>query len=118
MNLIQPLKTTLSSDSAYPTGTKEEGVKAVVYTGYGEGAIITSLFNELKESGIAIIYRDINPTPENTRLAEKPAPTLLLQQVLMKVAILPGTALGTFSIVPLIADSVNMFLSWLQADYR
>lgn len=50
---------------------KEEGVKAVVYTGYGEGAIITSLFNELKESGIAIIYRDINPTPENTRLAEK-----------------------------------------------
>lgn len=47
---------------------KEEGVKAVVYTGYGEGAIITSLFNELKESGIAIIYRDINPTPENTQL--------------------------------------------------
>ncbi|ECS8664783.1 nitronate monooxygenase [Salmonella enterica] len=46
---------------------KEEGVKAVVYTGYGEGAIITSLFNELKASGIAIIYRDINPTPENTR---------------------------------------------------
>lgn len=27
---------------------KEEGVKAVVYTGYGEGAIITSLFNELR----------------------------------------------------------------------
>ncbi|EAW5524707.1 nitronate monooxygenase [Salmonella enterica] len=48
---------------------KEEGVKAVVYTGYGEGAIITSLFNELKASGIAIIYRDINPTPENTRAA-------------------------------------------------
>ncbi|UJL41120.1 hypothetical protein JS561_01175 [Salmonella enterica subsp. enterica serovar Infantis] len=35
--------------------------------------IITSLFNELKESGIAIIYRDINPTPENTRLAESRA---------------------------------------------
>ncbi|EKO8628312.1 nitronate monooxygenase [Salmonella enterica] len=33
---------------------KEEGVKAVVYTGYGEGAIITSLFNELKASGIAM----------------------------------------------------------------
>lgn len=65
---------------------KEEGVKAVVYTGYGEGAIITSLFNELKASGIAIIYRDINPTPENTRLAEKAGADILLQQVLMKVA--------------------------------
>lgn len=32
---------------------KEEGVKAVVYTGYGDGAIITSLFNELKASGIS-----------------------------------------------------------------
>ncbi|SQI91211.1 dehydrogenase [Klebsiella oxytoca] len=50
---------------------KEEGVSAVVYTGYGEGAIIPSLFNELKQAGIAIIYRDINPTPENTRLAEE-----------------------------------------------
>ena len=50
---------------------KEEGVRAVVYTGYGEGALIPALFNELKEAGIAIIYRDINPTPENTRLAEE-----------------------------------------------
>jgi enoyl-[acyl-carrier protein] reductase II len=37
-----------------------------VYTGYGEGSIIPALFSELKEAGIAIIYRDINPTPENT----------------------------------------------------
>ncbi len=50
---------------------KEEGVRAVVYTGYGEGSIIPALFSELKEAGIAIIYRDINPTPENTLLAEE-----------------------------------------------
>lgn len=36
---------------------KEEAVKAVVYTGYGEGAIIPALFEELKAAGIAIIYR-------------------------------------------------------------
>lgn len=48
---------------------KEEGVRAVVYTGYGEGAVIPALFDELKAAGIAVIYRDINPTPENTRLA-------------------------------------------------
>ena len=67
---------------------KEEGVRAVVYTGYGEGSIIPALFNELKEAGIAIIYRDINPTPENTLLAEE-------------------MGADTFSIVPLIADAVK-----------
>lgn len=86
---------------------KEEGVKAVVYTGYGEGAIITSLFNELKESGIAIIYRDINPTPENTRLAEKAGADIIVATGFDEGGTLPGTALGTFSIVPLIADSVQ-----------
>lgn len=86
---------------------KEEGVKAVVYTGYGEGAIITSLFNELKESGIVIIYRDINPTPENTRLAEKAGADIIVATGFDEGGTLPGTALGTFSIVPLIADSVK-----------
>ncbi len=50
---------------------KEEAVKAVVYTGYGEGAIIPALFAELKAAGVAIIYRDINPTPANSREAER-----------------------------------------------
>lgn len=86
---------------------KEEGVKAVVYTGYGDGAIITSLFNELKASGIAIIYRDINPTPENTRLAEKAGADIIVATGFDEGGTLPGTALGTFSIVPLIADSVK-----------
>lgn len=79
---------------------KEEGVKAVVYTGYGDGAIITSLFNELKASGIAIIYRDINPTPENTRLAEKAGADIIVATGFDEGGTLPGTALGTFSIVP------------------
>lgn len=75
---------------------KEEGVKAVVYTGYGEGAIITSLFNELKASGIAIIYRDINPTPENTRLAEKAGADIIVATGFDEGGTLPGTALGTW----------------------
>lgn len=75
---------------------KEEGVKAVVYTGYGEGAIITSLFNELKASGIAIIYRDINPTPENTRLAEKAGADIIVATGFDEGGTLHGTALGTF----------------------
>lgn len=86
---------------------KEEGVRAVVYTGYGEGAVIPGLFNELKEAGIAIIYRDINPTPENTRLAEEAGADIIVATGFDEGGTLPATALGTFSIVPLIADSVK-----------
>lgn len=86
---------------------KEEGVRAVVYTGYGEGAIIPALFDELKDAGINIIYRDINPTPENTRLAEAAGADIIVATGFDEGGTLPGKALGTFSIVPLIADAVN-----------
>lgn len=85
---------------------KEEGVRAVVYTGYGEGAVIPVLFDELKAAGIAVIYRDINPRPENTRLAEEAGADIIVATGFDEGGTLPGTALGTFSIVPLIADSV------------
>ena len=86
---------------------KDEGVRAVVYTGYGEGSIIPALFRELKEAGIAIIYRDINPTPENTRLAEEMGADIIVATGFDEGGTLPATVLGTFSIVPLIADAVK-----------
>ncbi|WP_368541994.1 NAD(P)H-dependent flavin oxidoreductase [Enterobacter soli] len=85
---------------------KEEGVRAVVYTGYGEGTVIPALFDELKAAGIAIIYRDINPNPENTRQAEQAGADIIVATGFDEGGTLPGTVLGTFSIVPLIADSV------------
>jgi enoyl-[acyl-carrier protein] reductase II len=86
---------------------KEEGVKVVVYTGYGEGAVIPALFDELKNAGISIIYRDINPTPENTRLAEAAGADIIVATGFDEGGTLPGKALGTFSIVPLIVDAVQ-----------
>jgi enoyl-[acyl-carrier protein] reductase II len=86
---------------------KEEGVKVVVYTGYGEGAVIPALFDELKSAGVSIIYRDINPTPENTRLAEAAGADIIVATGFDEGGTLPGKALGTFSIVPLIADAVQ-----------
>jgi enoyl-[acyl-carrier protein] reductase II len=86
---------------------KEEGVKAVVYTGYGEGAIIPSLFAELKQAGINILYRDINPTPNNSRAAEEAGADIIVATGFDEGGTLPGTALGTFSIVPLIVDAVK-----------
>lgn len=86
---------------------KEEAVKVVVYTGYGEGAVIPALFADLKAAGIKIIYRDINPTPENTRLAEAAGADIIVATGFDEGGTLPGKALGTFSIVPLIADAVQ-----------
>ncbi|MCB5206810.1 NAD(P)H-dependent flavin oxidoreductase [Methylovorus mays] len=86
---------------------KEEGVKATLYTGYGEGAVIPKLFDELKEAGIKIIYRDLNPTPENTRLAENAGADIIVATGFDEGGTLPGTALGTFSIVPLIVDAAR-----------
>ncbi len=85
---------------------KAERVPAVVYTGYGEGAVIPVLFDELKTAGIKIIYRDLNPTPENTRLAEDAGADIIVATGFDEGGTLPGTVVGTFSIVPLIADAV------------
>lgn len=86
---------------------KEEAVKTVVYTGYSDGAIIPALFDELKAAGIVIIYRDINPTPANSRAAERAGADMIVVTGFDEGGTLPGTALGTFSIVPLIADAVE-----------
>ncbi|MCF3470378.1 NAD(P)H-dependent flavin oxidoreductase [Stenotrophomonas maltophilia] len=86
---------------------KEDGVTATLYTGYGNGAVIPALFDELKEAGIKIIYRDLNPTPENTRSAEDAGADIIVATGFDDGGTLPGTALGTFSIVPLIVDAAR-----------
>ncbi len=73
---------------------KEEAVKAVVYTGYSDGAIIPELFDELKAAGIVIIYRDINPTPANSRAAEHAGADMIVATGFDEGGTLPGTALG------------------------
>lgn len=56
---------------------------------------------------ISIIYRDINPTPENSREAEEMGADVIVATGFDEGGTLPGTALGTFSIVPLIVDAVK-----------
>lgn len=86
---------------------KDEGVKHVVYTSHGECAVIPELFTELKSAGIRIIYRHLNPTPENTWIAESAGADIIVATGFDEGGTLPGTALGTFSIVPLIVDATK-----------
>lgn len=106
VNLIPSAENDIWTPAILPV-IKEEAVKAVVYTGYGDGTIIPALFDELKAAGITIIYRDINPTPENTRAAERAGADIIVATGFDEGGTLPGTILGTFSIVPLISDAVE-----------
>lgn len=86
---------------------KDEGVKVVVYTSHDECAVIPELFTELKSVDIRIIYRHLNPTPANTRIAESAGADIIVATGFDEGGTLPGTALGTFSIVPLIVDATQ-----------
>ena len=106
VNLIPTAENDIWTPAILPV-IKEEGVKVVVYTGYGEGSLKPALFDELKAAGITIIYRDINPTPENSRRAEQAGADIIVATGFDEGGTLPGTALGTFTIVPLIVDAVQ-----------
>lgn len=86
---------------------KEEKIPAVVYIGYEDYAINQTLFDELKASNIKIIYRNLNPTPENTRIAEKAGADIIVATGFDEGGTLPNKVLGTFSIVPLIVDAAQ-----------
>lgn len=85
VNLIPTAENDIWTPAILPV-IKEEGVKVVVYTGYGDGSLKPALFDELKAAGITIIYRDINPTPENSRRAEQAERILLSPPALTKAA--------------------------------
>lgn len=86
---------------------KEEGVRVVVYVGSGEGAVNQAIFDELKAADIKIIYRDVNPTPKNTRIAEAAGADIIVATGFDEGGTLPEKVMGTFTIVPLIADAVK-----------
>ena len=86
---------------------KEEGVRAVVYVSSGEGAVNQQIFDELNTAGIKIIYRNVNPTPENTRIAEAAGADIIVATGFDEGGTLPEKVMGTFTIVPLIVDAVK-----------
>ena len=81
----------------------EEKVPVVTYV----GGIREVLIRELKEHDIKIIYRSLNPSPDEAREAERCGADIIVATGFDEGGTLPNMTLGTFSIVPLIVDAVE-----------
>lgn len=82
----------------------EEKVPVVTYV----GGIRPELFAELKEHDIKIIFRSLNPDPDEAREAVKYGADIIVATGFDEDGTLPDMTLGTFSIVPLMVDAVDV----------
>ena len=63
---------------------------------------------DLKAHGVTVVYRQITITPEIAKKAEKAGADIIVATGMDEGGTLPGHNIGTFSIVPLIVDSVKI----------
>lgn len=85
----------------------EEDVKVVLINGI-EGFDFEPLVKRFKENNIKTIYRALNPSVENAKYAEKIGVDILVATGFDEGGTVPDKIIGTFSIVPMIADAVDI----------
>ena len=84
----------------------EEKVNVALVNGL-DGTDYNGTFKRLKNVGIKIVFRPLDPTIENARMAEKLGADVYVATGFDEGGTLPGAQIGTFSIVPLIVDAVK-----------
>lgn len=72
------------------------------------GGLRPEIISELKKSNITVVYRDITPTIENAKAAENAGVDILVATGFDEGGTLPTRPVGTFTIVPMIADAVSI----------
>ena len=70
--------------------------------------IAEDIIKELKAHDVTIVYRQITVTPDNAIKAEKAGVDILVATGMDEGGTLPNHNIGTFSIVPLIVDTVKI----------
>ena len=70
--------------------------------------IADDIIKELKAHGVTVVYRHLNFNPEFARQAEKAGADIIVATGMDEGGTLPNHNIGTFSIVPLIVDSVKI----------
>ncbi|AYM01901.1 NAD(P)H-dependent flavin oxidoreductase [Levilactobacillus yiduensis] len=82
----------------------DEHIPVVSYV----GPVIPELFTKLHENDIKIVYRYITPTIENAREAEANGADIIVATGFDEGGTVPERTIGTLSIVPMIADAVDV----------
>lgn len=82
----------------------EEGVKCFAAV----GSVNTNFFKQIKEHNATLIFRELTPTPEGARMAEDKGADIIIATGYDEGGWIPQNQIGTFSIVPVIVDAVNI----------
>jgi enoyl-[acyl-carrier protein] reductase II len=83
----------------------DEGVKVVLLNGL-EGFDYEPLMKKFKENNMKTIFRSLMPSIDNAQYAEKIGADILVATGFDEGGTVPEKVIGTFSIVPMIADAV------------
>ena len=75
---------------------------------YDAPEVAEDIIKDLKAHNVTVLYRHLNMTPEIAQKAEKAGADIIVATGMDEGGTLPGHNIGTFSIVPLIADSVKV----------
>lgn len=82
----------------------EEGVENFLTV----GKVNKKFFKYIKEHNGHIIHRELTPTPEGAKKAEQEGAAVIIATGYDEGGWIPQNHIGTFSIVPLIVDAVNI----------
>lgn len=82
----------------------EEGVEVVLIN----EVLDAEIYDFFKSRGIKILYRALTPTIANSKEAEKLGADIIIATGFDEGGTVPSRVIGTFSIVPMIADSVKV----------
>ena len=85
----------------------EEKVPVAVVA-HDDQNIAEDIIKELKAHNVTVVYRQITVTPDIARKAEKAGADIIVATGMDEGGTLPNHNIGTFSIVPLIVDSVKI----------
>lgn len=72
------------------------------------GILNEELFKRLKDNGIKIVYRPLTPTIKDAKAAEKMGADIYVATGFDEGGTVPEKIIGTFSIVPMIADAISI----------
>lgn len=84
-----------------------EGVPVVLLNGV-EGTLTEKIIGPLKQAGIKIVYRPLNPTFEDAKEAQAKGVDIYVATGFDEGGTLPSKAIGTFTITSMIADVLDI----------